>query len=51
MRQKKAKALRRLDPSRPNPGRKHGGAGKVPGQEKMVPDPVPMADNKKRGKR
>lgn len=30
MRQKKAKAMRRADPSRPNPGRKHGGAGKLP---------------------
>ena len=29
MRQKKAKLLRRLDPTRPNPGRKHGGAGKL----------------------
>lgn len=28
MRGKKAKALRRADPSRPNPGRKHGGSNK-----------------------
>ena len=28
MRGKKAKLLRKLDPSRPNPGRKHGGSNK-----------------------
>lgn len=28
MRGKRAKALRKADPSRPNPGRKHGGKAK-----------------------
>lgn len=28
MRAKRAKAMRRADPDRPNPGRKHGGAKK-----------------------
>jgi hypothetical protein len=29
MRGKKAKAMRKADPSRPNPGRKNGGADKL----------------------
>jgi hypothetical protein len=40
MRGKKAKALRTAE--RPNPGRKHGGSGKV-----MKTEPVPMAETKK----
>lgn len=49
MRGSKAKRLRQADPSRPNPGRKHGGSNKlVPPANKLVPPAQPMKGKTKK---